>query len=121
MSRDVIFDEMSSWYASSGDALKDDDDHDNYVQRHKALVVQRHHQSLSGPETSSSSGSTASPWSGRLRSSPTSSSASTSVAGKDKGKKKVSDCIDAILDGDSSGLESLDEELGIPSMRTLGV
>ena len=32
VSRDVIFDEMSSWYASSGDALKDNDDHDSYVQ-----------------------------------------------------------------------------------------
>ena len=55
MSRDVIFDEMSSWYASSGDALKEDDDHDNYVQTEK-----KESQSLSGPETSSSSGQTAS-------------------------------------------------------------
>ena len=61
---------------------------------------------------------TVSPWSGRLRSSPTSSGASTSVARKDKWKKKVSDCTDAVLDGDSSGSESLDEELGIPSVRT---
>ena len=43
MSRDVIFDEMSSWYASSGDALKDDDDHDNYVQTER-----KESQSLSG-------------------------------------------------------------------------
>ena len=28
------------------------------------------------------------------------------------------DCTDAVLDGDSSGSESLDEELGIPSVRT---
>ena len=47
-----------------------------------------------------SSGPTINPWSGRLRSSPTSSGASTSVARKDKGKKKVSDCTDAVLDGD---------------------
>ena len=33
----------------------------------------------------------------------------------------MSDCIDAVLDGDSSGSESLDEELGIPSVRTPGV
>ena len=31
------------------------------------------------------------------------------------------DCTDAALDGDSSGSESLDEELGIPSVRTPGV
>ena len=30
----------------------------------------------------------------------------------------MSNCIDAVLDEDSSGLESLDEELGIPSVRT---
>ena len=35
VSRDVIFYEMSSWYASSGDALKDDDDHDSCVQTKK--------------------------------------------------------------------------------------
>ena len=50
MRRDVIFDEMSSCYASSGDALKDDDDHDNYVQTEK-----KESQRLSGLETSSSS------------------------------------------------------------------
>ena len=48
MSRDIIFDEMGSWYASSGDALKDDDDHDNYVQ-----IEKKESQSLSGLETSS--------------------------------------------------------------------
>jgi len=26
---------LMRWYASSGDALKDDDDHDNYVQTEK--------------------------------------------------------------------------------------
>ena len=57
VSRDVIFDDMSScWYASSGDALKDDDDHDNAVQ-----IEKKESQSLSGPETSLSSGQTASP------------------------------------------------------------
>ena len=43
MSRDVVFDEMSRWYESSGDALKDDDDHDKR-KNHKSLVVQRHHR-----------------------------------------------------------------------------
>ena len=33
----------------------------------------------------------------------------------------MSDGIDAVLDGDSSGLESLYKELGIPLVRTLGV
>ena len=33
----------------------------------------------------------------------------------------MSEGIDAILDGDSSGSESLDDELGIPSVRTPGV
>ena len=50
MSRDVIFYEISSWYASSGDALKDDDDHDSYLQTEK-----KESQSLSGLETPSSS------------------------------------------------------------------
>ena len=31
------------------------------------------------------------------------------------------DGIDVVLDGDSSGSKSLDEELGIPSMRTSSV
>ena len=31
------------------------------------------------------------------------------------------DCIDAVLYGDFSGSKSLDEELGIPSVRTPGV
>ena len=46
---DVIFDEMSNWYASSGDVLKDDDDHDSYVQTKK-----KESQSLSGLEKPSS-------------------------------------------------------------------
>ena len=48
VSKDVIFYEMSSWYASSGDALKDDDDHDSYVQTKK-----KESQSLSDPKTPS--------------------------------------------------------------------
>ena len=50
MSKDVIFYEMSSWYAFSGDALKDDDDHNSYVQTEK-----KESENLSGPETPSSS------------------------------------------------------------------
>ena len=64
VSKAIIFDEMISWYASSGDALKEDDDHDSYVQTEK-----KESQSLSGPETPSSSRPIVSPWSGRLRSS----------------------------------------------------
>ena len=50
MSKDVIFDEMSSWYASSGDALKDNDDHDSCVQ-----IEKKESHSPSGLETPSCS------------------------------------------------------------------
>ena len=38
VSKDVIFYEMSSWYAFSGDALKEDDDHNSYVQTEKRIT-----------------------------------------------------------------------------------
>ena len=49
----MLFFMMSSWYASSGDALKDDDDHDSYVQTKK-----KESHSLSGLETPSNRRST---------------------------------------------------------------
>ncbi|MCO5597772.1 hypothetical protein L7F22_051854 [Adiantum nelumboides] len=82
-------------------------------------------QVLSGPQGSSSASAVDKPWSGKLREreSPTSS---TNVS--QKGKEKV-DHVPQIPnlsagfdDGNSSGSEhSLDEEFGIPSVRTPGV
>jgi len=55
------------------------------------------------------------PWNGRLRN----EHGSTSSSGVDKGKKKVEGI--GITGYESSGSESLDEELGIPSVCTPGV
>ena len=56
-----------------------------------------------------------SPWSGRLRH----ENGSTSSSAVDKGKKKVEGI--GIIGYESLSSESLDEELGIPVLRTLGV
>ena len=72
--------------------------------------------SLIGPAGSSSEASNVSPWSGRLRHENGSTSSSVVV---DKGKKKVEGI--SIIAYESLSSESLDEELGIPVVRTLGV
>jgi hypothetical protein len=62
VSRDVVFDEMSNWYADVKDTIGADAD--------KHVVVKnagQQSQTLSGPRESPSSGSTNRPWSGRLR------------------------------------------------------
>ncbi|MDM1534583.1 hypothetical protein, partial [Myroides marinus] len=60
VSRDVVFDEMSSWYAPA-QVAKDAD-----VRSAEAVPrVQQQSQELSGPRESSSSGSIGNPWSGR--------------------------------------------------------
>jgi len=85
-------------------------------------------QSMSGRVDSSSSVRyDFRPWSGRLRT-QTNSANLENVS--QKGKEKVDDTHgfpeisegQSIVDGDSSGSNmSLDEDLGIPSMKTLGV
>jgi len=82
---------------------------------------------LNGPRKSPSSGSTNRPWSGRLHhnSSPTNTGDASY-----KGKEKVGEALGMLdisvgyshVDGKSSGSEqSLDEEFGIPVMKTPGV
>ena len=79
---------------------------------------------MSGPQSSPSIGSVENPWSGRLHEKP-SPTGSSNVSRK--GKEKVEDAYKMPSlsaghdDGDSSGLEqSLDDEFGIPSIKTPG-
>jgi hypothetical protein len=122
VSRDVVFDEMSSWYAAEtvigGDVSESVVAHD----------VSQQSQTLSGPgESSSGAKSDNRPWSGRTRS-------QTNFVGTENvsrnGKAKVNEGLvlpdisvgHFVVDGESSGSDmSLDDELGIPSMKTPGV
>ena len=79
---------------------------------------------MSGPQGSPSTGSVENPWSGSLREKP-SPKGSSNVS--KKGKEKVEDASRmpslsaSHNDGDLSGSEqSLDDEFGIPSIKTLG-
>ena len=84
-------------------------------------------QVLSGPQESSSLGSVEKPWSGRLRTQVTPSSTGNVSR---KGKEKVGETpfmadvssgfSHADMDSDGSE-QSLDEEFGIPVVRTPGV
>ena len=116
VSRDVVFDEMASWYSE----VKDNNgaDVNEIVVTH---TTSQQSQVLSGPQESPSVPSAQNPWSGRLR-------ASVSPAGSSnvsrKGKEKLHDSMMPELsagfdvDGESSGSEqSLDEEFGIPTIR----
>ena len=122
VSRDVVFDEMASWYA--------DVKHDIGADAKENVVTENagpSSQVLSGPQGSPSTSAVEKPWSGRLcdRKSPTSSS-NVSQKGKEKVDKtpklpNLSASHDDV-DGHSSGSEhSLDEEFGIPSVKTPGV
>ena len=84
-------------------------------------------QTLSGPQGSPSARTSEKPWSGKLREKV---SPATSSNVSRKGREKVDDAPKLPnlsaghddVDADSSGLEqSLDEEFGIPSMKTPGV
>jgi hypothetical protein len=122
VSRDVVFDEMSSWYAYVKDSIGAD--------AHKHVVAKnagQQSQTLSGPQESPSSGSTNRPWSGRLRhnNNPTNIGDASY-----KGKEKVDEPLGmpdifagySHVDGEFSGSEqNLDEEFGIPAIRTPGV
>jgi hypothetical protein len=62
VSRDVVFDEMSNWYADVKDSIG--------VNAHEHVVAKnagQQSQTLSGPRESPFSGSTNRPWNGRLR------------------------------------------------------
>ena len=80
ISRDVVFDEMSSWYCDVQDTIEDDVKNDVVVQN-----VKPQSQVLSGPQESSSLGFVEKPWSGRLRTQVTpSSTGNVSRKGKEK-------------------------------------
>jgi len=103
VSRDVVFDEMSSWYADVKDTIGADAD-EHVVAKNAG----QQSQTLSGPRESHSSGSTNRPWSGRLRhnSSPTNTGDALY-----KGKEKVGEALGmpdisagySHVDGESSG------------------
>ena len=113
-----MFDEMSTWYSAENVCGADLDDN---------VVMQKASQEshvLSGPSESSCSKSVENPW----KIGKTHEQVAPNVSRK--GKEKVDEppmVLDAStnhssIGGDSSGSEmSLDEELGIPIMRTPGV
>jgi len=122
VSRDVVFDEMNRWYADVKNSIG--------ANAHKHVVVKnvgQQSQTLSGPQESPSSGSSNKPWSGRLchNSSPINIGDASY-----KGKEKVGEPLGMLDisagyshgDGESSGFkQSLDEEFGIPAIRTPSV
>ncbi|MCO5610634.1 hypothetical protein L7F22_064873 [Adiantum nelumboides] len=121
MSRDVVFDEMETWYANVKKDLGTD------VNKSVAEIADLQSQVLSGPQGSPTSSHLENPWNGRLCKEviPTSS-----INVFKQGKEKVDEGMRVPnviarhddVDGHSSGSEqSLDEELGIPSIRTSGV
>lgn len=119
VSRDVVFDELQSWYFEVQDSTKIDVK--EFVVR--GNTIPKSHV-LSGPQQSPSITSAWKPWSGRLQ---VSVNPATSTSISHKGKEKVQDSmmpeLSAIFnfDGASSGFEqSLDEEFHIPIVRTLG-
>ncbi|MCO5550860.1 hypothetical protein L7F22_004354 [Adiantum nelumboides] len=111
---------MASWYADLKHDIGDD-----VTDKVVAENAGPSSQVLSGPQGSSSASAVDKPWSDRLceRESPPSS---TNVS--QKGKEKVDDVPQipnlsaGFDDGNSSGFEhSLDDEFGIPPVRTPGV
>ena len=118
VSRDVVFDKMSSWYNAEKGCGADLDD--NVVVEN----VRQDSQVLSGPRESSCSKSVEKSWSTgkpHVQVAP-----NVSWKGKEKiGEPHIVPNILAghsFVDGDSSGSEfSLDDELGILAMRTPGV
>jgi hypothetical protein len=119
VSRDVVFDEMSTWYADVKDSIGADA-HEHVVAKNAG----QQSQTLNGPRESHFSGSTNRPWSGRLchNNSPTNIGDASY-----KGKEKVGEPLGMLdifvgyshVDGKSNGFEqNLDE---IPAIKTPGV
>ena len=110
----MVFDELNSWYRVQN-GIQDDVEKEDVLEK----GVQQESQKLSGPGESSNMPTKAiNPWSKRLRSG--SSNVSTGSAGSKigsiEGKEKVDEQMIGFDVGHSSGDESLDEELGIPSV-----
>jgi hypothetical protein len=105
VSRDVVFNEMSSWYDDVKDSIGADA-HEHVVAKNAG----QQSQTLSGPRESPSSGSTNRPWSGRLRhnNNPT-----NTCDASYKGKEKVGEPLGmpnisvgySHVDGESNGFE----------------
>lgn len=123
VSRDVVFDdEKSNWYAAERAIGAD------VSESVVAQDVSQQSQTFSEPgESSSGAKSDNRPWSGRTRS-QTNSVGTKNVSRN--GKEKVNEGLvlpdisagHSVVDGESSGLDmSLDNELGIPSMKMHGV
>ncbi|KAH6555712.1 hypothetical protein KP509_1Z234100 [Ceratopteris richardii] len=91
VSRDVVFDEMSSFYANAKEGLNLEPNDKENVEKSSAES-----QVLSGPDASSSNSSNSNPWTNPSNTSK-------------KGKEKL------------YAEKSLDEELELPSMKTPGV
>jgi len=105
VSRDVVFDEMVSWYpplkiAEDGEAKNGD----------VPSNVEQESQLISGPQESSINGSSSTPWKGRLKS-------SNIVDGSSQTSPK-----NPHVDDESNDLEkNVGEESKIPSVTTPGV
>jgi len=105
VSRNVVFDEMASWYsplkvAEDGESRNDD----------VSSNLEQESQLISGPQESSISGSSSTPWKGRLRS-------SNIVHGSSQTSSR-----NPHVDGGSSDSEKSEgEESRIPSVTTPGV
>ncbi|MCO5570646.1 hypothetical protein L7F22_024373 [Adiantum nelumboides] len=80
VSRDVVFDEMATWYADVKDDIWAD------VNKSVAKNLDARSQVLSGPQGSPASSHVANPWSGRLRKEV---SPASSINVSRKGKEKV--------------------------------
>jgi hypothetical protein len=104
VSRDVVFDEMASWYPPLK-IVEDGETRNGDV----PSKVEQESQLISGPQESSISESSSTPWKGRLRS-------SNIIDGSSQTSSNNSH-----VDGESSDLEkSVGEESRILSVTTLG-
>jgi hypothetical protein len=104
VSRDVVFDEMASWYpplkiVEDGEARNGD----------VPSKVEQESQLISGPQESSISGSSSTPWKGRLRSS--------NIV---DGSSQTSSRIPHVNDESNDSEKSVGEESRILSVTTLG-
>ncbi|MCO5604331.1 hypothetical protein L7F22_058496 [Adiantum nelumboides] len=120
VNKDVVFDEMTTWYVE----VKDDIGAD--VNKSVVENSDAHSQVLSGPQGSLARSHVANLWSEILRKEV---SPASSINVSKKGKEKVHESMRIPnvtgrhddVDRHSSGSEySLEEELGIPSVRTQG-
>ncbi|MCO5601789.1 hypothetical protein L7F22_055914 [Adiantum nelumboides] len=122
VSRDVVFDEMAGWYSDVKDNIGAD-----VKEPMDASSGKQESQTLSGPRAPSSSGFIDRPWSGKLHMQVTPKIApQVSCKGKEKVGKPP--CMTSVssssshIDVDCDGSDqSLDEEFGIPAVRTPSV